>query len=45
MPQIVHFTGSNDAIVLDFVEREATPKEMMERVIDLRQGTYRLLIH
>ena len=33
MPEIARLSGSNDAIELDFVEREATPKEMMELVL------------
>ena len=35
MPEISRLNGTNDAIQLDFVERETTPKEMMELAIHL----------
>ncbi|AKH98006.1 IS240-type transposase [Halanaeroarchaeum sulfurireducens] len=38
MPEISRLNGSNDAIELDFVERKATPKEMMELAIHLHLG-------
>ena len=38
MQEISRLSGSNNAIELDFVEREATPKEMMELAIDLHLG-------
>lgn len=38
MPEIARLNGVNDAIELDFVEREATPKEMMELAIHLHLG-------
>ncbi|MFB6114492.1 MAG: IS6 family transposase, partial [Halodesulfurarchaeum sp.] len=38
MPEISRLNVSKDAIQLDFVEREATPKEMMELAIHLHLG-------
>jgi putative transposase len=38
MHEISRLNGGSDAIELDFVEREATPKEMMELAIHLHLG-------
>lgn len=38
MPEIARLSGGSDAIELGFVEREATPTEMMELAIHLHLG-------